>query len=165
MEEEDQAASKCGINAVDDHDRNDKGQFVNGNSHTFEKGHKPVSPGRPKSRIITREIEKWLDKPASSLEVTRSAAEKFKLDADEVTVSEIFGLTMLVHGMRGKGDVIKEVLKRIEGEVPKTLNFGGDPFDDYLDTMRGRTQFQPSAPVDPVTNGKEKMKGDNGANA
>jgi len=165
MSDVDGTAGSSGQAAEQSNGRNGKGHFEKGNSYEYEKGMSGNPSGKTKvsqARIITREIEKWLDKPASFLEITKQAAEKLKLIPEDHTVAEIFGLTMLVHSMRGKGDIIKEVMKRIEGEVPRTLNFGGDPFDDYLTAMQSRTGFEPSAPI---TNGKNKLKGDNDANA
>ena len=136
-------------------DRDAKGYFTKGHSvgkdHRWTKDDHPISPGRPKSRLITKEIEKWLGRQASELSIASKAAKSLGLVPSEITVAEAFGITMLLHSMKGKDGIVKEVLKRIEGEVPKTLNLGGDPFDDYLKAMRDKTQFDPEPPTEDDT--------------
>jgi len=141
MEQDNQAEE---ISTDKRRDRNGKGQFEKGNhlGNRFPPGNNANPTGRPKSKAITDSLLVHLEKKAVLLDFTERAARKMGLDPEKVTVRDVLTATFLLNGMKGKGDISKEIWARLEGSIPKVLNLGPtDEFGDYLDAMRAQTQF------------------------
>jgi hypothetical protein len=124
-------------------ERDHKGRFVPGNTlgkdHLFTKHNQPANRGRPKTKIVTKQLEKWLGRKARDLPMAEKLAKKIGVDAGEATVAEVFGLSMIDHSMKGKDGMVKETLRRVEGEVPKSIAVDSvipvDVWVKYMDAM------------------------------
>lgn len=130
-------------------DRDENGRFSAGNKAgvLWTPETAPRNAGRPKTKPITSQIEKWLGRKADALPMTKKLAEQLRLDPAEHTVAEIYALSMMYHSIKGKGDVIRETMKRIEGEVPRQMTLEvDDPVRVYLDDMRAATETEPKEP-------------------
>ncbi len=145
MEPGDRPPKDVGDNSAD---RDNKGHFKPGHSvgegTRYEKGHAPTSPGRPQTKHLTDALLKHLNRPVKDSPSLVKIAKKLKLDVDKVTGFEVLMECTAIHAASGKGDILKQVWERLEGSIPKTLNLSPTgEFSDYLDAMRGKTQFDP----------------------
>ena len=128
-------------------DRDDQGRFLEGNSigedTRWTKDNHPRG-GRTKRRHFTKALLRHMDQPASESTVLTRAAQKLGLDPNEATGWDVMMASAILHGIKGKSDVLKQLWERVEGAVPKTLSLDvDDPVRLYLEDMRMATQPPP----------------------
>ena len=142
-------------------DKDEKGQFTKDNKlgNRFSAENQPeYNPGRPKTRALTDALFKHLKENAKKFPFTNKAAIDMKMDPKKTTIFEILMATLLKQAMQGKGDLVREMWARMEGQVPKHVTLiADDPVMEYLDFMRQQTE--PSPPNDkPVKKPRQKIK-------
>lgn len=141
------APDNSGENRSEAPQRDDKGHFLEG--HTVGKDTRWDSTnnprhGRPKRRHLTDALMKHLDKPASAFDFTKKVAKRLGLNPDEITNYEVLMLASLGHGIKGKGDILKQIWERIEGVMPKQMTLDlDDPVRVYLSDMDATTMPEP----------------------
>ena len=130
-----------------DEQRDDDGRFARGNTLGTPWGPDnppPKSPGRPKSKTLTDSLIRHLEKKADQFDFTKKAAKRMGLTPEDVTVFEVLAASSILHGMKGKGDILREMWTRLEGQVPKHVTLvADDPVMEYLDFMRQQTEPSP----------------------
>lgn len=122
-----------------------------GEPYRWKKGQSGNPEGRPKKNQRLGELlRRQLSIPAEEFKPAKRRAKELGLSTKNLTVGDVFALSLLEDGMQGREGLIKEIFNRVDGKEPDIIKgeINGNGFEMSLnnlsdDQLRGMIRKNP----------------------
>ncbi len=96
-----------------------------GEPYRWKTGQSGNPSGRPKNhKSVAGLFRKQFDIPANDFKPARERAEAMGVDPKELTVGDVFALSIMADGLGGREGMSKEIINRLDGKNPDVILTG-----------------------------------------